>query len=266
MRNLYLSLLKYKDHLIILIAITLSLSLLLKNDAPDVLLIRGKFSDYFSFISSPFAWVKSMIQLQEETQYLRDKNIQLTLEMEAMLMAQGENNDLRDLLLFKRESNLQLLAARVVNMGSSSNLSSITLDVGSDQGVKINQPVLVPEGVVGKTVVVGKTSTIVQIIKDGNYRLSVRILPSGNAGILQFITNDYCEVRELQKNSTISVGDKVVTSGFSRIYPENLLVGEVVEIADDRGSFQTIVKVRIKPYLGALLNVFIVLEEIDEAS
>ena len=104
--------------------------------------------------------------------------------MEAMLMAQGENNDLRDLLLFKRESNIQLLAARVVNMGSSSNLSSITLDVGSDQGVKINQPVLVPEGVVGKTVVVGKTSTIVQIIKDGNYRLSVRILPSGNVTLI----------------------------------------------------------------------------------
>ena len=72
-------------------------------------------------------------------------------------------------------------------------------------------------------------------------------------------------MRELQKNSTISVGDKVVTSGFSRIYPENLLVGEVVEIVDDRGSFQTIAKVRIKPDLGALLNVFIVLEEIDEA-
>jgi rod shape-determining protein MreC len=111
-----------------------------------------------------------MTQLQEETQYLRDKNIQLTLEMEAMLMAQGENNDLRDLLGFKRQSNLQLLPARVVNMGSSSNLSSITLDIGSDHGVKVNQPVLVPEGVVGKTVVVGKTSTIVQIIKDGNYR------------------------------------------------------------------------------------------------
>jgi hypothetical protein len=52
----------------------------MKNDSPDVLIIRGKFSDYFSFVSSPFAWVKSMTQLQEETQLLREKNIQLTLE------------------------------------------------------------------------------------------------------------------------------------------------------------------------------------------
>jgi rod shape-determining protein MreC len=140
---------------------------------------------------------------------------------------------------FKRESKLQLSAARVVNMGSSSNLSSLTLDIGSKHGVKVDQPVLVPGGVIGKTVVVGEYSTIAQLINDVNYRLSVRILPSGNAGILQFVSEGYCEIRELQKNSLISVGDKVVTSGFSNIYPENLPVGEVVEIADERASFQT---------------------------
>ncbi|MEA1882231.1 MAG: rod shape-determining protein MreC [Candidatus Marinimicrobia bacterium] len=264
MRNFYLSLLRYKDHLIFLIAVTLSLTLLIKNDSPDVLIVRGKFSDYFSFISSPFAWVKSITQLQEETQFLREKNIQLTLELEALLRAQEENNGLRDLLKFKRESQLKLLAAKVVNMGASSNLSSITLDIGSDHGVRENQPVLVPEGVIGKTVVVGKKSTVVQILNDVNYRLSVRILPSGNAGILQFISNDICEVRELQKNADISVGNKVVTSGFSQIYPKNLPVGEVIEVLDERGSFQKIAKVRIKPKLGALLDVFIVIEEINE--
>lgn len=100
---------------------------------------------------------------------------------------------------FKRESKLQLLAARVVNMGSSSNLSSLTLDIGSKHGVKVDQPVLVPGGVIGKTVVVGEYSTIAQLINDVNYRLSVRILPSGNAGILQFVSEGYCEIRELQK-------------------------------------------------------------------
>jgi len=243
----------------------LSLTLLLKNDSPDVLIIRGKFSDYFSFISSPFAWVKSMTHLQEETQFLREKNVQLSLEMEAMFNAQEENNSLRDLLGFSRESKLKMLAARVVNMGASSNLSSITLDIGSDHGVKVDQPVLVPGGVVGKTLVVGNKSCIVQIINDVNYRLSVRIMPSGNAGILQFISDDICEIRELQKNAEISVGDKVVTSGFSQIYPKNLPVGEVVEVMNERGSFQKVAKVRIKPRLGALLNVFIVVEEINEA-
>ncbi|MBT3479507.1 MAG: rod shape-determining protein MreC [Candidatus Marinimicrobia bacterium] len=205
-----------------------------------------------------------MTQLQEETQFLREKNIQLTLELESLLNAEKENVSLRYLLRFKRESQLKLMAAKVVNMGASSNLSSITLDIGSNHGVLVNQPVLVPGGVIGKTVVVGKESTIVQIINDINYRLSVRTMPSGNTGILRYIANDICEIRELQKNAKISIGDKVVTSGFSQIYPKNLPVGEVVEVIDERGSFQKIAKVRIQPKLGALLNVFLVIEEINE--
>ena len=49
MRSLYLALLKYKDHLVFLLAVFFSLGILLKNDSPNIYLIRGKFSDTFSF-------------------------------------------------------------------------------------------------------------------------------------------------------------------------------------------------------------------------
>jgi len=68
----------------------------------------------------------------------------------------------------------------------------------------------------------------------------------------------------LQKNTEISIGNKVVTSGFSQIYPKNLPVGEVIEVLNERGSFQKIAKVRIKSKLSTLLNVFIVIEESNE--
>lgn len=199
-----------------------------------------------------------MTHLQEETQLLREKNVQLSLKMETMLQAESQFNRMKSLVGFKQDSSLTLLAGQVVNMGASSNLSSVTLDIGSNHGVKVGQPVVVPEGVVGKTVVVGENTTVVQIINDVNYRLSVRIIPSGTAGILQFLDNNICEVRELQKNSEISIGDKVVTSGFSQIYPKNLPVGEVVEVLDERGSFQKVARIRIKPNLSALMYVFIV--------
>ena len=41
----------------------------------------------------------------------------------------------------------------------------------------------------------------------------------GATGILRYLINDIYEIRELQKNTQINVGDKVVTSGFSKIYP-----------------------------------------------
>jgi rod shape-determining protein MreC len=181
-----------------------------------------------------------------------------------MLNANEEYKSLLHLLKLKEDSDLELIAANVINSGSSANLSSITIDIGSNEGVKLNQTVLVSEGVIGKTVVVGKKSSIVQIINDVNYRLSVRILPSGNSGILRFLKDDICEIRELQKNAEISIGDNVVTSGFSQIYPKNLPVGEVIEVVNERGSFQKVAKVRIKAKIGSLLHVFIIVSDLDQ--
>ena len=65
--------------------VSLSITILLKNDSPNIHIIQGKFSDTFSIISSPFAWMRSMTHLQEETKLLREKNVQLTLQMESML-------------------------------------------------------------------------------------------------------------------------------------------------------------------------------------
>ena len=136
--------------------------------------------------------------------------------------------------------------------------------MGSNNGVRVNQAVLVPQGIVGKTLIVGNTSTIVQSINDVNFRLSVRIYPSGATGILRYLMNDICEIRELQKNADINVGDKVVSSGFSRIYPEILPVGEVIEILDERGSFQKVARIKIESDISSILSAFVIVGELDE--
>ena len=258
MHSFYLSILKKKEHLLFILLIAFSLNLLLKNDTPNSILVRAKFLDSFSFISSPSMWLKTIVQLEQETQLLREKNLQLALQSEEMVRSYQENINLKKLLYYKRDSNFDLVASKVLNMGSSSNLSSITINVGSDDGVKENLPIIIPEGVIGKTILVGKSTTLVQLITDVNFRASVRIYPSGSVGILRFLRDDICEVREVQKNAEIKLGDTVLTSGFSDIYPPNLKIGSVIEIQDEIGSFQKIVKVRISSKIGSLLNVFVV--------
>ena len=100
--------------------------------------------------------------------------------------------------------------------------------------------------------------SIAQLITDVNFRISVRVFPSGSVGVLRYLNDDICEIREVQKNAQIELGNSVKTSGFSNIYPENLPVGEVIEIQDERGSFQKIVKVKITSNIGSLLNVFVI--------
>ena len=86
-------------------------------------------------------------------------------------------------------------------------------------------------------------------------------MPSEATGIMRFYDNDVFEIREIQKNANINIGDIVVTSGFSKIYPEGLNAGVVTEIIDDRGSFQKVARSKNLYSENYNLYVFVVQEQ-----
>jgi rod shape-determining protein MreC len=264
MYGLYLAIVRHKDHLLFILALTLSLLLILNNTSPEMGVVRGKAAEVISFMSSPITFIRSLMFLENETQILRKKNLELSLQVESMLNLQVENDELLSMLDLKKRTELIMKPARVVNKGLQPNLLSIVINVGFEDGVYKNQAVLTPKGVIGKTVEVGGHSSIVQLITDINYRLSVRILPSGATGILRLIKNGKAQIREVQKNVKINIGDKVVTSGFSDIYPSGLPVGSVSGVFDDRGSFQKIVNLKLPNNTSSFQNVFVIIEKINE--
>ena len=69
-----------------------------------------------------------------------------------------------------------------------------------------------------------------------------------------------CKVFEVQKNVEINIGDRVITSGFSKIYPPKLPVGVVSGVYDERGSYQKVVNVEIQSDFESIQNVFVVID------
>ena len=261
MHNLLLFLIKNKDHFVFAITLLLSVSLLFNSNDDEMSVIRGFASDFVSFISAPMVKVKSLAIVSEENQYLREKNLQLNLQLESILYAAAENESLRNLLNFKRETKLNIIPASIINKGIQSNIKSLTIDIGSKNSVSKNQAVLTPHGVIGKTIHVGDNSSIVQSISDNNFRLSVRIMPSGAVGLLRWHDGNVCKIFEVQKNVEINIGDRVITSGFSKIYPPKLPVGIVSGVYDERGSYQKVVNVNIQHDFDSIQNVFVILNE-----
>ena len=261
MYGIYLTIVKYKDHFVFAFAIIFSTFILLNNKDPKMSIVRGKATEVVSFFSSPFTWVQSLMFLEEENQILREKNLVLSLQVESMLNLQNENNALMEMLDFKKNKKFIIQSAKVVNKGIQPNLLSIIIDRGTIDGLKNDLPVLTPKGVVGKTIETSKNNSIVQLISDANFRLSTRILPSGATGILRFIDGKTAEIREVQKNVDVNIGDKVVTSGFSNIYPAGLPVGTVKGVYQDRGSFQKVVSITLPNDLNAFQHVFIIAEK-----
>ena len=62
----------------------------------------------------------------------------------------------------------------------------------------------------------------------------------------------------------MQIGDKVVTSGFSDIYPPGLPVGSVSGVLDDRGSFQKVVNLKLPNDITSFQNVFVITEKMNE--
>ena len=262
MRILYLILLKRKDIFTLVLSIIFSLLMLSNGESDNVRLLRSKANRFFTILYSPITWIRSMALIEEEAALLREKNLQLSFQVESMRYLLEENNRLEELLDFQRESKMTILPARVIKMGISPYLSSsLSIDVGLESGVEENNPVITPKGIIGKTTIVGDNAAIVQLINDVNFRLSVRIKPSGSTGILRWLDGDLYLIKEVQKNANVDIGNKVVTSGFSDIFPNDLPVGEVVNITDERGRFQKSVVVQINENIGSIINLFVIVDQ-----
>ena len=262
MRTLYLILLKRKDIFTLILSIILSLLMLSNGESDNVRLLRSKANRFFTILYSPITWIRSMALIEEEAALLRGKNLQLSFQVESMRYLLEENNRLEELLDFQRESKMTILPARVINMSASPYLSSsLSIDIGLESGIEENAPVITPKGIIGKTTIVGDNAAIVQLINDVNFRLSVRIKPSGSTGILRWLDGDLYLIKEVQKNANVNIGNKVVTSGFSDIFPNDLPVGEVVNITDERGRFQKSVVVKINENIGSIINLFVIVDQ-----
>ena len=262
MRTLYLSLRKRKDIFTLILSIILSLLMLSNGESDNVRLLRSKANRFFTILYSPITWIRSMALIEEEAALLRGKNLQLSFQVESMRYLLEENNRLEELLDFQRQSKMTILPARVINMSASPYLSSsLSIDVGLESGVEENDPVITPKGIIGKTTIVGDNASIVQMINDVNFRLSVRIKPSASTGIMRWLDGGLYLIKEVQKNANVNIGDKVVTSGFSDIFPDDLPVGEVVNITDERGRFQKSVVVQINENIGSIINLFVIVDQ-----
>ncbi|NQT96714.1 MAG: rod shape-determining protein MreC [Candidatus Marinimicrobia bacterium] len=260
MRSLYFVILRRKDHLTFIIAVVLSTIILFSGTTSEIQNLRIKVNRFFSFTRFPIIWMESKRALEGQNSELRERNIQLKLLLESMRHLEEENQQIRALLDFQRESHFTLVPATIHGKGITTTLSSFTIDVGYQDGIDINDPVVISEGVVGKTVLVGEHSSIVQLISDPDFRLSVRVVPYGAVGILSWSGNNKCDVREVPKSARINIGDLVYTSSYSDIYPPKLPVGKVTAIYDERGSFQKRLTVETFYNIGTLQYVFVIIE------
>lgn len=245
----------------LLICIFLSIFLIFSSENEKVQSFRIYTADKFSFLYQPFNWIDNQSFLTKRIEVLASENLKLNLENQILSSNELENKRLRAFLDFKAKRDHNFIGSDVISKGTSSNLNAFLINQGSNSGVKKNDPVLSSRGVVGKIIAVSDDHSSVQLISDGNFRLSVKIMPSESEGIMRWKNNQICEIFEVKKTAEVNIGDIVLTSDLSSYFPPNLPVGEVVSIYDKSDSFNKIVRLELYTDLSTINQLFIIIDE-----
>ncbi len=248
------------EYFTLIICTIISLSFLFANDNPRVYGLRAEIVDAWAGILQTVSGFRSSEALQEELMRTRLRASELLLENSRLQQARVENEFLRTMLDFKRETGYALLTATVIGRDEDQLVRSITIDVGMRDGVSKDLPVIVPEGIVGRVARVGEKSAVVQLLIDHNFHAACKVRESRVDGILAYEGGEYNLLTQVIKNAPVRVGQTVVTSAISSIFPPELPVGRVVEIRSDPSTlFQTI---KVEPFVevNRLELVFVMLK------
>lgn len=254
----------YQEKITLGFCLIFSIFLIFNNDSELVENSKTKSLETFSFLYAPFNWLDNQLFLNKKLEVLSSENLRLSLQNQVLKVHETENIRFREFLNFKKRENYNFIGADVISKGVTSNMSSIIINRGSNDGVVKNFPVLSSNGVVGKITSVSESLSEVQLISDVNFRLSVKIAPDEVEGILRWTQNDICEIVELKKISDIEIGDIVLTSNLSIFFPPNLPVGEVVSIFEKSDSSNRTVKIKLFSDLSKINQLFVILENNSE--
>ena len=210
-----------------------------------------------------FGWFDDTLHASSERDHLRKERNQLRREVVGAQAAERENLQLRRLVGLDQGHDLSgysPVTARIIGRSPTVWYATLTVDKGSSAGVRLNQPVVDGDGLVGKVTAVTSGASQVTLITDHTSGVSAKVLTpavtaSGN-GITGVVQPAVGKPQDLllefvPRRANIQTGDTVVTAGsqstkLESLFPPNIPIG-VVTRADDAelSQFQ---RVHIRPF------------------
>jgi len=179
--------------------------------------------------------VTNASDLKSENRKLRQKVTEVKTENKTLEAAANENQRLRKLLELVEEINVDSVTARIIT-GSPSNFeTTIQVNKGSSSDVKVGDPVIEGDGLVGRVIEVSSSRATVLLIIDSTSGVGVRDSRSEVAGIAQGESGSkYMSMQFVDPDADVKKGDNVVTSGLQDgRFPPNIPVATVKSVKKD---------------------------------
>lgn len=157
----------------------------------------------------------------------------------------------------------EYFSAKVINNSINKPVNYITIHRGSLQGIRPNMGVISSSGVVGVVRSVSDNYSVVlsMLSKSNSVSISARLGQGKEMGSVHWDGEDagYALLKDVPKSAKIHKGDTVVTSGFSALFPENIPIGYVENIAvGDKASTSFTIRLKLATNFFNLQYVYVI--------
>lgn len=191
------------------------------------------------WLNSRVEFVQNISDYEALNDALTQENEQLKYENKILEQSQIELERLRTLYdLDQRYADFPKTGAQVIGKDPGNWYEIFIINKGTEDDLSVNMVVLAGAGLVGHIIEVGPNYAKVQSIINDNHHVSAKSLRTGDlaviSGDITLIDEEaYCYVDKISDDANIIVGDDLVTSHLSDIYPEGILIGKIVEMTDN---------------------------------
>lgn len=249
MNNLLQFLVKHIPWFVFIIYLVISCILLFSNNPFQQSVYLTSANGVSSAVYEGYNSITSYFGLKSMNEDLLKRNTALELEVAQL---KKELNDCKlqipdtTGLLARTEGNFTFVVANVISNSVAQPSNFITIDRGSDDGIVPEMGVVGHDGVVGIVNVVGKHYARIISLINPYTRLSCKVKKNNKFGTLVWNGDDYryATLIELPRDGKYAKGDSVVTSGYSSLFPEGIMVGVVV--GEDKALSSNFMAMKVK--------------------
>jgi rod shape-determining protein MreC len=211
------------------------------------------------YIYSNRAKLSEYLRLGEINDRLSLENALLRSELpDNYMLIRHDVDSLRDTTTLQRYT---YRIAKVINATLNRKKNYVVLDRGYDGGISEGMGVISNGAIVGAVRSVSEHFSIVMPVLHTDFKASVKLKRSGVIGSMVWGKTGFdpaiADVIDVPKNIPVAPGDTIITSGFSEIFPANLIAGIVEEVNDEDNDYH-IIRVRLGADFRRLDHVMVI--------
>ena len=247
---------EFKEYIILVLLLILSLITLSLNDKPAVKKVHALAFGAFASATSIISNVINTAKIESENERLRRVNAELMLQVNKLREYGIVNEELKNLLALKDTSSYPLIPATIVSKSLTKSQSTITMNIGEKKGVQPGMPVINDQGLVGIVHSTSEDYSIARTLKNIDLKVTVKDERSRVNGIMKW-NGENLVIIDVPKTYDVEAGDRIITSELSSIIPVPIAVGVVTGLDKVEGGIFN--EVKVQPFVDfiSVENVFV---------